>query len=68
MQSLFEIVQNGSKHFPNKAALSDAEISRTYEELHEVALSTVATLQQLGIQPGDRVALCINNSVMLLEI
>lgn len=52
--------------YPNKVALEfiDPPLQRvTYEELHQLVGQTAAYLQNLGVQPGDRVALQLTKSL-----
>ena len=56
--------------YPNKKALvmSDTGESMTYEELHTYAEKFANLLQNAGFQPGDHIALCLENRLEFLPI
>jgi len=55
---------------PNKLALimSDTGESMTYEELHSYAEKVANLLQNAGFEPGDHIALCLENRLEFLPI
>ena len=55
---------------PDRPALIQAESGRTvtYRELHEAAVRLSHVLRSAGVQPGDHVALCMENHPRYLEV
>ena len=66
VQSLPEIWPNAQKQFEQTIALKDPhakpEVVITYTELYQQIQQFAASLQTLGVQPGDRIALVADNS------
>jgi long-chain acyl-CoA synthetase len=59
--SLATVLAEGARRYPDKVAVIDGAQRTTYHELWEQSRSYAAGLQQLGIRPGDTVALLIPN-------
>ena len=61
------LVQDGlernAARFPNKTALVCESTRLTYGQIDAMANRCAHALRDLGVQPGDRVALCLPNSV-----
>lgn len=53
---------------PHKVALICGDCSLTYAELNARARRVAHVLSELGVRPGDRVAVMAHNSIELLEI
>ena len=51
------------ERLPEKIAMVSNARSATFSQLHAEALSTAECLRELGIQPGDRVGICMEKSV-----
>jgi len=47
---------------PEKEAIFDREASLTFGQLHVEALAAARALAQLGVQPGDRVGVCMQKT------
>ena len=59
-------LRQAAEQFPNKVAVIEPEADGrewTYRELEELSSALAAALAALGVQPGDRVALWLKNSV-----
>jgi long-chain acyl-CoA synthetase len=59
--SLATVLAEAARRHPDKVAVVDAGTRVTYDELWEQARSYAAGLRELGVQPGDTVALLIPN-------
>jgi long-chain acyl-CoA synthetase len=59
--SLAAILAEAARRYPDKVAVVDAGTRATYYELWEQARSYAAALRELGISPGDTVAMLIPN-------
>ena len=58
-----EALAYGATHFPNHIAYVEADRRVTWHELNALARDTAAGLIELGLQKGDRVAICAENSI-----
>lgn len=56
-----------ARHWPDRIALVDGQRQRTYGQLHVNATAIAARLQQLGLQPGERVAVLQANCIEYVE-
>nr|BFE60676.1 long-chain fatty acid--CoA ligase [Dactylosporangium thailandense] len=61
--SLAAVLAESARKYPQHIAVVDGEQRVTYETLWREALSCAAALRDLGVGPGDRVALQIPNVV-----
>ncbi|MCB1688834.1 MAG: long-chain-fatty-acid--CoA ligase [Halioglobus sp.] len=61
-QTLFDTLRRTAAKHPGKLAIRQGPESRSYSEFYQVCLQVAGGLQQLGIQPGDRVAILSKNS------
>ena len=59
--SLAAILAEAARRYPDKVAVVDAGTRVTYHELWEQARSYASGLRELGVRPGDTVALLIPN-------
>ena len=68
--NLGEILADAARHHPDRAAIvwHDGQERRTYREVDDRASALAAGLvEELKVQPGDRVAVMMSNSPELLE-
>ena len=61
-----ELIAEQAQVTPNAKALIFEEIALSYQELDQRANQLAYHLVQQGVQPGDRVALCLNRSAELV--
>ncbi|MEU4213840.1 long-chain fatty acid--CoA ligase [Actinoplanes sp. NPDC026623] len=61
MLSLAAILAEGARRYPRKVAVVDCDDRITYRELWEQSLAYAAGLRELGVGPGDTVAVLIPN-------
>ena len=59
---LHDSLLGSAKAAPGRDAVVDESGSWTYEELADEALRIARFLQDQGLQEGDRVALCLDNT------
>lgn len=59
--SLIDLFQESCSRYANRVAYSNMGSTITYKELDELTRSFAAYLQQLGLQPGARVAIMMPN-------
>ena len=60
---LHQLFEHSVKQAPDKVALVFEGTSHTYADIDRKATQLAAVLQQRGVQPGDRVATFLDNSV-----
>lgn len=53
---------------PDKIAVISKSRTATFFELYEEALTTAESLRELGIQPGDRVGICMEKSLDQISV
>ena len=58
-----EALTDAARRFGARPAYSDGQVSVSWSELERTARETAAGLVALGVQRGDRVAICAENSV-----
>ncbi|MEU9918896.1 beta-ketoacyl synthase N-terminal-like domain-containing protein, partial [Streptomyces sp. NPDC051001] len=61
------ILSENASRFPDKIAFEDDRYAVTYRELDTRTRRLAGHLVDLGVRRGDRVALCLGNSVAMLE-
>ncbi|GAA2526796.1 AMP-dependent synthetase [Winogradskya humida] len=61
MLSLAAVLAEGARKYPDKVAVVDGPLRTTYRELWHQSLAYAAGLRELGIGPGDTVAMLIPN-------
>ena len=60
--NIFDALENGKNHFPEKEAILFAGESIVYHDLHARSCRLSAALKEVGdLHPGDRVALFLPN-------
>lgn len=59
---LFSLLETSTKYYPNKTAICYYGKEIQYSELGESILSLAAALNKIGVDKGDRVALCMQNT------
>lgn len=52
-----------AQRLPDKVAIVSRERSITFGELHAQAQATALCLRELGLQPGDRVGICMEKTI-----
>ena len=52
-----------AERLPDKTVVVSRDGSITYSQLHNDVLATAEALRELGIQPGDRVGICMEKSI-----
>ena len=63
-----EILAVNARKFPDKIALKDSRISRTFPEL-EIRTNKIANaFLDIGVKKGDKIAVLLNNSLEFMEI
>jgi fatty-acyl-CoA synthase len=62
----FDFLVRSAATFPQKTAIVDGAVRRSYAEFHERVLRLGAALQKIGMQNGDRVAVLAPNTEMPL--
>lgn len=62
MGSIVRLLEQSARRHPGRTALQTARETVTYADLWRHALQTAARLRALGLAPGDRVALALDNS------
>ncbi|UYP20008.1 AMP-binding protein [Rhodococcus sp. Z13] len=60
-------LDRSARVFRNDTAVVDGEIRRTYAELRDRCLRQSGMLHDLGVEPGDRVAVLAPNTALMLE-
>jgi acyl-CoA synthetase (AMP-forming)/AMP-acid ligase II len=65
--SLDEYLDKGARHYGNRPAVLDGTRQRTFGELAGRTIRLAAGLADLGIVPGDRVAILSRNAAEVLE-
>jgi fatty-acyl-CoA synthase len=61
------LVRSAEVH-ADKVAVVDRDLRLTYRELHERCRALTGVLAELGVSPGDRVAVLASNSHVMLEM
>ena len=61
-QTLIDTLHRTAAKHPHKLAIRQGEQNWTYAEFYERCLNVASGMQQLGIVPGDRVAILARNS------
>lgn len=59
---LYQHLAHSALHHPHTLAISDVDREITYTALHDIARQGAAGLNKLGVTPGDRVVLYMDNS------
>lgn len=61
-EPLTAALDRAAQAFPDRVAIDFLSATTTYRQLHEAAARGAAVLRDLGVRPGDRVALAMPNS------
>ena len=65
-RSLLDYLSDTARRWPNRPALFFKGAKVTYAQLERLSDSFAAALVDLGVRPGDRIALCLPNSPQFL--
>jgi long-chain acyl-CoA synthetase len=68
MLNLSLLLEESAKQYPSKAALICADTTYSYQELNEAANKVAAGLSNIGVRPGDAVALSCPNLPQFLIV
>lgn len=60
---LFELLRDAATKYPQKIAFSCDQSHLTYEEADKLTDKMAAGLRRLGVRKGDRIVLCLPNSL-----
>lgn len=60
-------LDRSAKAFADEVAVVDGDVTMTYRELHESCLRMSGYLRDVGVRPGDRVAVLAPNARLLLR-
>jgi fatty-acyl-CoA synthase len=60
-------LERAARVFPGNLAIVDGQTRRTYRELRDRTRRFSGALRELGVRPGDRVAVLSSNTPLLLE-
>ena len=63
MPNIYQTAMFNADRYPSKVALSDEQRELTFAQLCMRARALTAYLASMGVQPGDRVALMLHNSI-----
>jgi len=58
-----EVLAYAAEHFPDNLAYVEADRRVTWSEVQTLARNAAAGLRAIGLQKGDRVAICAENSI-----
>jgi fatty-acyl-CoA synthase len=64
--SVGQILKNAAESVPDKTAVVDGKVRKTYEEINRTTDALAAALESLGLKKGDRVAIYMKNSFELM--
>ena len=64
--SVGQILERGAAQVPDKIAVVDGKLRKTYAELNRTTDALAASLAAIGIKKGDRVAIYMKNSFELM--
>ena len=62
-RSIPRFLAEAAERLPQKQAIVSSSAAVTFAQLYDGALTTAACLRELGIQPGDRVGICMEKSI-----
>ena len=63
LRSIPNFLRETAERLPEKTAVVSRERSITFSQLHDEALASAQCLRELGIQPGDRVGICMEKTL-----
>ncbi len=61
-----QILEKGAVRVPDKIAVVDGNLRKTYKELNEMTDTLAASLSRIGFEKGDRAAIYMKNSLELV--
>jgi fatty-acyl-CoA synthase len=61
-----QVLERGAAQVPNKTAVVDGELRKTYDELNRITDALAAALADIGLKKGDRAAIYMKNSFELM--
>jgi fatty-acyl-CoA synthase len=64
--SLGQVLEKGAAQVPDKIAVVDGDQRKTYRELNAMADALAASLSEIGLKKGDRIAIHMPNSLELM--
>ena len=62
-RALFNILSAARTAYPDQVAVVSGDVALTYSEVHSRALRMATLLQNVGVEPNDRVAIYVHKSV-----
>ncbi len=68
LTSIPRFLQETAQRLPDKTAVVSRERSVTFSQLREESLATAECLRELGIQPGDRVGICMEKTLDQISV
>ena len=61
-----QVLERGAAQVPDKTAVVDGSLRKTYDELNRTTDALAAALADIGLQKGDRAAIYMKNSFELM--
>jgi len=61
-----QVLERGAAQVPNKTAVVDGELRKTFDELNRTTDALAAALADIGLKKGDRAAIYMKNSFELI--
>ena len=61
-----QVLERGAAHVPDKTAVVDGKLRKTYDELNRITDALAAALADIGLKKGDRAAIYMKNSFELI--
>ena len=58
-----QVLEIGAAESPDKVAIIDGDLRKTYAELNSMANALAVSLAEIGFEKGDRVAIYMKNSL-----
>ncbi len=68
LTSIPRFLQETAHRLPDKTAIISRERAATFSQLHEESLATAECLRELGIQPGDRIGICMEKTLDQISV
>ena len=64
--SVGQVLERGAARVPNKTAVVDGNLRKTFGDLNRITDALAAALADIGLQKGDRAAIYMKNSFELM--